>query len=1015
MNPSTFLIRRSRFAAVTLLLIAALGLGSLWTIPRSEDPQFPVPGMTVRAVLPGATPAEMEQLVVRPLEDALYRIDDLDEVRATATDGVATINAGFDWGSDPDRKYDEVVREVMALRPSLPAGLRNLDVVRNRTTETAVFQIALVAPELPMRRLEKLAEGLREEIARVPGVRAAEYWGVPQSELRVAVDAARLAELRLPATAIAEALARAGDESPIGTVNAGGRRFVVRQQGAFTTAESVREVPVRTNGGAVLRVGDVASVDWATVETEHVTRFGGQRAIFLTATGRDGADIGAMTEGVRERLDTFERRLPGGVRLERAFFQAENVEHRLGTLTRDFLLALGIVCLTLLPLGLRAAGIVALSIPISLGLGLVIIHALGFNLNQLSIAGFVLSLGLLVDDSIVVVENIARHLRMGKDRIAAAIDGTGQITMAVLGCTACLMFAFLPLMALPEGSGAFIRSLPVTVLATVGASLVVALAIIPFAASRLLPRDTPHDGNALLRAVNRGIHRFYAPVLHRALDRPRRAMLILAALCLPIFPIVGVIGFSLFPPAETPQFLVRIELPEGASLPATDAVLRRVEERLRREPDVSWFAANLGRGNPQIYYNIRQHDPNPAFAEVAVAFDAWHGEQSQSAIAALRRDFARIAGARVSVMTFEQGPAVAAPIEIRISGPDLGTLQDLARSAELAMQAAPGIRDIGNPLRLDRLDLVLGLDEGAAATLGVPAGSAGSAVRLALSGQEAARIRDGDGDDYPVRVRFPMEARHPLEVLDGIFVTGADGAAVPLRAISAPRMETGFARIDREDRQRGVSLTAFVQPGYLTAEVTQAALDRVRAAIELPPGYTVALGGEAEEQAGSNSGMMTAAIIAGLGILAVLVLEFGRLRLVAVVAGIIPFGALGAVLALLVTGQSLSFTALIGLIALVGIEIKNSILLVDFTEQLRREGMSAREAVERAGELRFLPVLLTSVTAIGGLTPLALEGSGLYGPLAIAIIGGLIASTLLARVATPAMYLLLAPGARKAA
>ncbi|BAI98888.1 multidrug transporter AcrB [Sphingobium sp. TA15] len=1007
-NPAAFLIRRSRLTLVLTGLALAVGIASWISVARSEDPQFPVPGMSIRIAMPGATPADLEQLVIKPVENALYGIDDLKDVQASATDGAATIQAEFDWSSSAERKYEEVVREVTALRPTLPDGVTRLDVVRNRTSETAIFQAALVSDRLPMRRLEKFADDMGEDIARIPGVRRAEYWGAPPMEVRVAIDPGRLAELRLPASLVVDALKRASDEAPVGSVNAGQRRLIVRTGGAFRSLDDVRRVPVLSREGAVARIGDLARVEWANGEPEHVVRFNGRRALLLTATAKEGVDIGVLTQAIRTELARFERMVPGGVKLEYGFFQASNVERRLNGLYRDFLLALAIVSITLLPLGLRAAGVVMFAIPLSLLAGLAILQALGFGLNQLSISGFVLSLGLLVDDSVVVVENITRRQRSGEDRVTAAMEGSRQILLAVAGCTACLLLAFLPLLALPEGSGAFIRSLPVSVIATVSASFVIALTIIPFVASRVLPAREDEKGNRMLAMIERGIHRFYAPVLHRALDRPGLALALLGGLCLFIAPLIAAIGTSLFPPADTPQFLVRIELPQGASLPATDAVLRQVERRLARASEVEWFAANLGRGNPQIYYNVRQHDPDPAFAEVAVSLRDGRPAHSARLLSDLRREFAAFPGARITVLGFVQGPPIAAPIEIRIAGEDLATLSALARQAEAAMAGTPGIRDVDNPVRQDRADLALEIDEAKAAALGVPAGAARQAARLALDGEFSGRLRDAEGDDYPVRVRLPMAQRNRVEALDRIHVPSVDGRAVPLRALADPGMETGPARIERHDRERSVTLTAYVGAGHLTGAVTQAALDRVRGAVRLPAGYTIALGGEAEEQESGNAGMTAAAIVACLGILAVLVMEFGRFRLVAVVASIIPLGLLGAVLALWLTGNSLSFTAMIGLIALIGIEIKNSILLVDFTEQLRGQGIAMREAIEQAGEMRFLPVLLTSVTAIGGLLPLAMGGSGLYGPMAVAIIGGLIASTLLSRVATPVVYLLLA-------
>ncbi|KEQ51992.1 efflux RND transporter permease subunit [Sphingobium chlorophenolicum] len=1007
-NPAAFLIRRSRLTLVLVGFALAIGIASWFSVARSEDPQFPVPGMSIRIAMPGATPADLEQLVIKPVEDMLYGIDDLKDVKANATDGAATIQVEFDWSSNAERKYDEVVREVTALRPRLPNGVTRLDVIRARTSETVIFQAALVSDRLPMRRLEKFADDIREDIARIPGVRRAEYWGAPSSEVRVSLDLGRLAELRLPASLVVDALGRASDEAPVGSVNAGQRRLIVRTGGAFHSLDDVRRVPVLSRDGTVARVGDLAQVEWASREAEHVTRFDGRRALLLTATAKDGVDVGLLTQAIQTKLARFERMVPGGVKLEYGFFQAQNVERRLNGLFQDFLLALAIVAITLLPLGLRAAGVVMFAIPLSLLTGLAILQALGFGLDQLSISGFVLSLGLLVDDSVVVVENITRRQRSGEDRVTAAIEGSRQILLAVAGCTACLLLAFLPLLALPEASGAFIRSLPVSVIATVAASFVIALTIIPFVASRVLPVHEDKEGNRILRMIEGGIHRFYAPLLHRALDRPGRAIAILGALCLLIAPLMAAIGTSLFPPADTPQFLIRVELPRGASLPATEKVLGHVERRLAKAPEVDWFAANLGRGNPQIYYNIPQHDPDPAFAEVAVSLRDGQSAHSAPLLSDLRREFAAFPGARITVLGFVQGPPVTAPIEIRIAGEDLTTLSSLAKQAEAAMAKTPGIRDIDNPLRQDRADLTLGIDDAKAAVLGVQAGAARQAVRLALDGEVSGNLRDADGDDYPVRVRLPMADRNAVEVLDHIYVPSIGGQAVPLRALANPSLETGPARIERYDRERSVTLTAYVKAGHLTGTVTQAALDRVRQAVSLPAGYSIGLGGEAEEQASGNAGMMTAAIVAFLGILAVLVMEFGRFRLVAVVASIIPLGLLGAVAALWLTGHSLSFTAMIGLIALIGIEIKNSILLVDFTEQLRGEGIGMREAIERAGEMRFLPVLLTSVTAIGGLLPLALGGSGLYGPMAIAIIGGLIASTLLSRVATPVVYLLLA-------
>ena len=789
-------------------------------------------------------------------------------------------------------------------------------------------------------------------------------------------------------------------------MHAGNRRFNLKAGGAFTTLEAIENIVVASPSGRSVMVRDVATVTWEQDEPQHVTRFNGRRALFVTATAKNGEDVTAINARVSAALDEFKRTLPASVRLERGFDQAININDRLGQLYRDFGIAIALVLVTLIPLGLRAGFVVALSIPLSLLIGLAGLQYFGFTLNQLSISGFVLSLGLLVDDSIVVTENIVRHLRDGADRVTAAIAGTSQIALAVTGCTACLIFSFVPLLALPETSGAYVKSLPVAVIATVAASFFVSMTIIPFAASRLLPRTESAEGNRVLQAINRGIHRLYAPVLHRSLERPWRSLGVLLGLCLLALPMLAVIGSSLFPPAQTPQFLIRIEASDGASLATTDRALRFVERTLAASPEVDWVASNLGRGNPTIFYNQPQRETNPAFAEAYVSLKSWEPGESDALLDRLRSKFVRFGAARITVIAFENGPQIDAPIAIRVSGDNLERLKALAARVEAQLRATPGTRDVINPLRVDRTDLNLGLDEAKAAALGVPAGDARRVARLALSGEDSARFRDVDGDDYLVRTRLPLgeRNRHEMDVFGQIYVPSAAGQAVPLAAISSPRLQSSPARIDRFDRVRSVTITSQVATGALTSSVTAEALKRIERNVPTPPDYKVALGGQAEAQSAGFAGLGVAILIATFGLLAVLILEFRKFSTALVVAGIIPFGLFGAVAALFITGNSLSFTAAIGIVALLGIEIKNSILLVDFTEQLRREGVALREAIERAGEVRFLPVLLTSITAIGGLLPLALENSGLYSPLAIAIIGGLITSTLLSRVATPVMY-----------
>jgi multidrug efflux pump subunit AcrB len=634
---------------------------------------------------------------------------------------------------------------------------------------------------------------------------------------------------------------------------------------------------------------------------------------------------------------------------------------------------------------------------------------MGYSLNQLSIAGFVVALGLLVDDSIVVVENIARHMRMGHSRVQAALAGTRQIFVAILGCTATLIFAFLPLLALPGTAGKFIRVLPMAVVATIIGSLLLALFIIPFIASRVLKEESEGHENQFLRRVMGVIHNYYRPALHWCLARPKftvaaaigGSLLLSAAL-------VPVLGSSLFPKADTPQFLIQVNSPNGSSLAETDRALRVVEAELAKMPEVrSWFA-NLGHGNPQIYYNHIQRNDAANYAEVFVQLHEYDTDATPRQLQALRERLERYPGAHIYVKEFANGPPISAPISIRVIGNDLNVIETLSNRVENLVESTAGTRDVKNPLNVARTNLKLRIDSRKAQQLGVQTAELDNAVRLAVAGVRVGTYKDTSGEQYPIVVRSPITQQAEFAALEQVRVPSLSGSTLPLSQLASLEFEKAPTLIQRFNRERAMTIDADAAPGYNVGELTNqitAKLDQM----DWPRGYHYDLGGEDEASQEAFGGIGIAIIVAIFGIFAILVLEFGNFKSTLIVLTVVPLGVFGGLIMLLLSGNDLSFVASIGFVALVGIEIKNSILLVDFTNQLREQGVPLDEAIEQAGEIRFLPILLTSATAIGGLLPLALQNIGLYSPMSWVIIGGLITSTLLARLVTPVMYKLIPP------
>lgn len=1013
MRISDFAIKNYQFTLVIFCLLVAIGLMAYKEIPRTEDPYFDISAFRINIIYPGADPVEMEQQVARPIEDALRSLDDLKELLSTSRNSGGVVFVRFEAEVDVDKKFDEVNRELNQIRSQLPAGLRSIDIQRINPGFTNIIQYALVSETATYAELATYAEDLSEAFERIDTVRESETWAYPEQEVRVTLNFKKLAELGIQAADVARVIQGESLNIPGGPVEVGGRRLNVQTSGQFRDVEEIRNTVIAGGGsggpaaGRLVRVGDVADVRWDYESQEVTARYNGQRAVFITANQKENRNIFVTQAALSDAADQFAATLPPHITLERGFEQYKNVQSRLARLSFDFGLAVTLVIFTLLPLGLRAAGIVMISIPLSLLTGLACLYFAGFSLNQLSIAGLVVALGLLVDDSIVVVENIARYLRMGYNRVEAARLATNQITLAVLGCTATLLFAFLPLLMLPDNAGKFIRSLPVAVVFTVIASLFVALTIVPFLASRLMKNEESEHGNIFLQKLNGVIDRVYTPLLHKALQMPKRVVFGALVLFFASLALVPIMGMSLFPKANTPQFVIEVELPPGSSVTATDGVIRQVENALTEFPQIKAVMATVGEGNPQIYYNVFQRDKQSNIGELFVQLEAYT-KSTPALLDNIRKSLATIPGANLIVREFENGPPIDAPIGVRLSGPNLAELRTYAAQIEQIMLTHPNTLNVDNPQRTGRSDLRLRVNFEQAGLLGVNSAELDQAVRLAISGAQAGEIRQSDGDAYNILVRGPAAERPTLDALNDFHIISRNGQAIALSQLTTLELDDNLNSIYRYNRERAVLLTAYVTTGA-NPEAVNNDIARAIERLDLPSNYKVEYAGAVKSRQESFAGFGTAILITVFGILAILVLEFGSFKGTLIVLFVIPLGVTGGMVMLFLTGNSLSFTAMIGFIALIGIEIKNSILLVDFTNQLREQGVGLDESIEQAGRVRFLPILLTSATAIGGLTPLALQGGGLYSPMAWVIIGGLISSTFLGRLVTPVLYKLLPP------
>lgn len=994
-----------QFTVIVIALFVLIGLGSFLSMPRSEDPQVASPAVSVVAVYPGANPEVLERLVVDPLEEALSELDNVKKIVSNAEDEVVSIVVEFEYGEDPEERYADVVQQVNSIRDELPPEVVNVEMRKWTISDYVnVFQLALVADSADYLSLDREAIYLKKKLEKVRGLKKVHIEAIPDRRVDIVLDLEKMAAHRISMNEIAAAIRSHNLNIPGGQLHLGSRRYNLLTGGAYTSLEEIRQTVIRSAGHHVLFLKDIATIEMCYEKPKYLARYNGRPAAFVVGTQKERTNLLEIMRDVRRVVAAEAKQLPPRMRLQWVFDQSESVKRRVNGFFANLLQGVVLVgCVMGFILGFRPALIVMIMVPLSILIGIGFLDLSGFGIEQMSITGLVIALGLLVDNAIVVTENVTRFLRQGYEFREAAVRGTAQIGWAVVSSTATTVLAFIPIVFMQDVSGDFIRSMPLTVVYTLIASLFISLTLIPFLSSRFCR-------TCIRQAVPRGQHwvsgfvdRFYRSALRFSLTNPKTVLLAagLAFMAsLGLFPLVGV---SFFPKAEKPQFLIDIDLPRGTALEKTDAITRDIEQVLAAMPQVRGFAANVGKGNPVVYYNSRSRKQASHGAQIFVQLHPEAQPKMQEVLQSLRTYCAALPGVKVQVKEFTQGPPVEAPIAIRVIGERIDRLTQIAREVEHLIAGSPGTLNVNNPVATAKSELQLRINREKAGLLGVSLAEIDRTVRAAVSGVSVSRYRDEEGEEHDIVLRLPMTGAPKISDLSRISVSSRRGAAVPLRQVAVIEPQTAPPLVSHYNFDRSFTITADVVAGASVDRITRQIVAQL-AQYDWPKGYAFAVAGEVESRQTSFSGMAQAILVALAGIFAVLVLQFRSFAQPLIVFTAIPLAVIGSLLALLLTGNTFSFTAFVGLTSLVGIVVNNSIILVDYTNQLRRAGYGARQALEEAGITRFLPIVLTTVTTVFGLLPLTLQGGTLWAPMGWTIIGGLLVSTLLTLLVVPVLY-----------
>ncbi len=1037
-----FLVHHATTVFLAVACVIVFGASSYLSLPRESQPDIDIPVVVVTTPYVGASPEDLEGLVTIPLENELASLTDVKTMKSSSAEGISVISIEFEPEVDIDSALQKVRDRVSRARSDLPSDVEEPTVSEISFSDIPILLVNLSGENADEQRLKAIAEDLEDRIKRIPGVLEAEVTGGREREIHVDVDPARLSFYALAMHDVTDAIAAENVNIPGGEVTSGRATFLLRTPGEFTAPSQVERVAVKRVGDRPVFVRDLATVRDTFEDRKTYSRTDAQPSVTVSVKKRSGANILAVAEAVKALVDEQAVDWPAGVTYRITGDQSSNIEDMVIELQNNIITALILVVgVLLLFMGVRNSLFVGLAIPLSMLLSFLVLDGLGFTLNMVVLFSLILALGMLVDNGIVVVENIYRHVEMGKDLITASIDGTEEVAIAVLASTATTIAAFFPLVFWTGIMGQFMGYLPKTVIIVLTSSYVVAIGVLPVFTSKLMAvpskaadgHDPEEDSTPLDPATLGPVMRRYHDVLAWAI---RHRFLTLFTGVAVLVLSVGAYsqlshGVEFFTATEPDRATVSVRMPEGADLESTDRVVRAIERVLAGQENIETFVAEVGvaGGGNALAGSSEQANaarltldflPAPDKADPG---DTLRVEPSSFTIVKLRAAFAQIPGAEVTVEPEDMGPPVGDPIAVEVSGDDFHAVGVAANALLRELAQIEGVTDLTTDYRVGRPEMRLRVDRGAAKRVGVSTQAIGGALRTAVAGTEASVMREGE-DEHDIVVQLDPRFRQDIQQILTLRVPGRsdtspDTYPVPISSVADYEIAGGAGTIKHVDQDLVVTIAGDVTNKDEEANIRQAVGDFLET-WDAPPGIKTRLAGAQEEQEAAVAFLGWAFGLAVALILLVLVAQFDSLVMPGIILFTVVLSLVGVLWGLIITATPFGIMMTgIGVISLAGIVVNNAIVLLDYVAQLRDRGLSVGDALLRAGVTRFRPVMLTAATTGLGLIPMAvglsIDFAGLkvilgsssaqfWGPMAIAVIFGLSFATVLTLLMVPTMY-----------
>ncbi|MEE4301700.1 MAG: efflux RND transporter permease subunit [Pseudomonadales bacterium] len=1025
-DPANLFYRNGRLWGLAVGFVLVAGFAALQTLGRQEDPTMTERYANLDTFLPGATAERVESLVTERLETALREIPEIKTIGSRSRAGYSNLDIELEdsvTAANSDVIWSEVRDKLGEVEPLLPAGSTRPDlVVRGPLAVTlAAAFVWEGAGEPQMRLLTRLAEDLQVRLANLPGTKETKLHGEVEEEIRVEVDPRALAAVGLTANDVAARVTASDTKIAAGRLQGVAENLLVEVGGELDSVERIAAIPLRQQGdGRFVRVSDVASVTRTAVDPpQRLALAEGRRAVVVGTIMEPGGRIDLWVDRGLEEIDAYRAELPPGIGLEVIFDQDEHTGQRLADLTGNLATALAIVMFVLVFfMGVRSAITVGLALPLTIAMVLSGLKFLDIPLHQMSVTGLIISLGLLIDNAIVIVEEYKLMRRRGREIPAAISEAVRHLLVPLAASTATTVFAFMPIAMTPGGTGEFTGSIAISVVLSVTSSFLLAMTIVPAATGfiekrfPLRPREAETDAPWWVAGYsNASLTRAYRRSLDFVLARPWRGVAIGLVLPLLGFGLAGTLTQQFFPPVDRNQFQIQLSLPSQTSIAETRREVERLRGILAEYDEIRSEHFFLGEGGPRVYYNVMVN--NDGVASFAAAFLSTDSPEATAAIlpGLQARLIAEFPAARVMALPFEQGPPFSAPIELRVSGPDLATLRALGEEIRLVLAATEGVTYTTAALASGEPKVVVYPDENLSMRSGLAMADVPAQLAASLTGMPAGAVMEGI-QEIPVRVRYPDEARATFDDLAALPLAGASARSssgyggVPLEQLARLELEPAASAVEHYQGRRINTISGFLMPYVLPAAALSAFEQRLAdSGIVLPPGYAIEYGGEAEQRGESVGNLVSTFVMFLLLMVAVVVLSLNSWSHAGII-GLVGFLSVGlALFGVRLFGWPMGFTALIGTLGLVGLAINGAIIVLSALKADALAQQADQEASREVVVEATRHIVSTTVTTIGGFIPLILFGGTFWPPLATAIAGGVAGSAILALYMVPAIFI----------